>query len=122
MRRLAIPVLSARTVGLFRVVFGLALFAVIWNDPPRAQPLELHRNYSWLADWGWVHDIASSAAACRVLHLVTLALGALFVVGLWTRHVYVALVLGILASRLVDLQQSGTHDWDLPLLTLFVLT
>jgi hypothetical protein len=117
-----IPVLSARTVGIFRVVFGASMFAILLGDPPVAQPIELHRNYSWLADWGWVHALASSPAACRVLHFVTLALAAAFAVGLWTRTAFVGLFAGILVGRLVTLQHSGTHNWDLPLLTLAVLT
>ena len=121
-QRLAIPTLSARTMGVFRVLFGLGLFYVVLADPPRAQPLELHRNYSWLADWPLVHAVAASATACRVLYITTLGLAALFTVGLWTRPAYVALVFGILASRLVQLHYSGTHDWDLPLLTFFTLT
>lgn len=121
-RWLPIPALTARTMGQFRVVFGLALFYVVFIDPPRAQPLELHRNYSWLADWSLVHAVAASATACLVLHVITLVLAGLFIAGLWTRPAYAALVLGIFASRLVQLHRSGTHDWDLPLLTLFALT
>ena len=73
-RWLPIPTLTARSLGKFRVVFGLALFYVVFTDPPSAQPLELHRNYSWLADWSLVHAVAASATACRVLHGITLAL------------------------------------------------
>ena len=121
-RWLPIPTLTARTLGQFRVVFGLALFYVVFTDPPSAQPLELHRNYSWLADWSLVHAVAASATACRVLHGITLALAGLFIVGLWTRPAYVALVVSIFASRLVQLHSRGTHDWDLLMLTLFALT
>ena len=45
-RWLPIPTLTARSLGKFRVVFGLALFYVVFTDPPSAQPLEMHRNYS----------------------------------------------------------------------------
>ena len=119
---LAVPVLSASTMGRFRALFGVLLFIAVMNDPPHAQPGELHRNYSWLADWSWVHLVASSAEACRVLHAISLALIVLFTVGLWTRAAYVGLIVGVFASRLVRLQSSGTHDWDLPLLTLLALT
>ena len=70
-RWLPIPTLTARTLGQFRVVFGLALFYVVFTDPPSAQSLEMHRNYSWLADWSLVHAVAASATACRVLHGIT---------------------------------------------------
>ena len=102
-RWLPIPTLTAHSLGHFRVVFGLALFYVVFTDPPNAQPLELHRNYSWLADWSLVHAVAASATACRVLHGITLALAGLFIVrGLWTRPAYVALVVSIFAVGLVD--------------------
>ena len=121
-RWLPIPTLTARSLGKFRVVFGLALFYVVFADPPSAQPLELHRNYGWLADWSLVHAVAASATACRMLHGITLALAGLFIVGLWTRPAYVALVVGIFVSQLVELHSGETHDWDLLLLTLFALT
>ena len=121
-RWLPIPTLTARSLGKFRVVFGLGLFYIVFTDPPSAQPLELHRNYSWLADWSLVHTVAASATACRVLHGITLALAGLFIVGLWTRPAYVALVVSIFASRLIELHSSGTHNWDLLMLTLFALT
>ena len=73
----------------------------------------MHRNYSWLADWSLVHAVAAIATACRVLHGITLALAGLFIIGLWTRPAYVALVVGVFASRLVQLHSSGTHAWDL---------
>jgi hypothetical protein len=119
---LSIPVLSARSVGIFRVVFGLALLTVLWTNPPVAHPVELHRNYSWLADWHWVHALGASATACRVLHLVTVVLAGLFIVGLFTRPMYAALVAAVFINRLIDLQERGTHDWDLPMLTLIALT
>ena len=121
-RWLPIPTLTARSLGKFRVVFGLGLFYVVFTDPPSASPLELHRNYSWLADWSLVHAVAASATACRVLHGITLALVGLFIVGLWTRPAFVALVVSIFASQLIELHSSGTHDWDLLMLTLFALT
>lgn len=121
-RWLPIPTLTARTMGQFRVVFGLALFYVVLVEPPRAHALEMHRNYSWLADWWPVHAVAASATACQVLHVITLVLAGLFTVGLWTRPAYVTLVFGIFLSRLVQLHSSGTHDWDLPLLAFFAMT
>ena len=121
-RWLPIPTLTARTLGQFRVVFGLVLLLNVFRDPPPYNPLDLHRNLSWLADWSLVHAVAASATACLVLHSITLALAGLFIVGLWTRPAYVALVAGVFASRLVDLQSYGTHPWSLPLLTLFALT
>ena len=121
-RWLPIPTLTARSLGKFRVVFGLALFYVVFSDPSRAQPLEMHRNYGWLADWSLVHAVAASVTACRVLHGITLALAGLFIVGLWTRPTYVALVVGIFVSQLVELHSAETHDWELLLLTLFALT
>jgi hypothetical protein len=126
MRRLSaaslpVPILSAQAMGVFRVCFGALMLAAASADPPVAQPIDLHRNYSWLADWEWVHALASSAAGCRALHLWTLACGALFVLGLWTRIAYACFVACIFAARLVQLQQSGTHDWDLAVLTLMAL-
>ena len=121
-RWLPIPTLTARSLGKFRVVFGLALFYVVFSDPSRAQPLEMHRNYGWLADWSLVHAVAASVTTCRVLHGITLALAGLFIVGLWTRPAYVALVVGIFVSQLVELHSAETHDWELLLLTLFALT
>ena len=120
-RWLPIPTLTARTLGQFRVVFGLVLLLNVFRDPPPYNPLDLHRNLSWLADWSLVHAVAASTTACLVLYSITLALAGLFIVGLWTRPVYVALVVGVFASRLVDLQSYGTHPWSLPLLTLFAL-
>jgi len=118
----AVPPLTARTLGQFRVVFGLVLFCVVLSDPPPVLPLELHTNVNWLSDWAPVHALAASATACRSLHVTTLVLGGLFVLGLWTRPAYVALVVGIFISRLVELQGRGMHDWDLAMPTLFVLT
>ncbi len=118
----AVPTLTARTLGQFRVVFGLALFAVVLGDPPPVLPLELHTSLNWLSDWSPVHALAASATACRVLHVTTLVLAGLFIIGRWTRPAYVALVVGIFASRLVELQGRGMHDWDLAMPTLFVLT
>jgi hypothetical protein len=120
--RLAVPMLSARTMGQFRVAFGTLLFYVVLTDPPRATPLVLQHSYSWLADWPWVHTLASSAAACQAVHVATLAAIACFAVGLIARAACVAVAAGLFVTRLVDLQSNGTHDWDLPLLTLAVLT
>ena len=118
----AVPTLTARTLGQFRVVFGLALFCVVLRDPPPVRALELHSTLSWLADWSLVHAVAASATACWVLHVTTLVLAGLFIIGRWTRPAYVALVVGIFASRLVELQGRGMHDWDLAMPTLFALT
>ncbi len=107
-------------MGKFRVLLGALLFFVL-DLPPLAQPVELHRNYSWLADWDLVHRVASSQLACDVLSQLTFALCALFTVGLWTKQVYVLLVGSVIFCRLVDLQRIGTHDWDLPILTLLAL-
>ena len=117
----AVPTLTARTLGQFRVAFGLALFCVVLGDPPPALPLDLHTSLSVLADWPPVHAVAASETACRVLHVTTLVLAGLFIIGYWTRSAYVALVMGIFASRLVELQGRGMHDWDLAMPTLFVL-
>ncbi len=118
---LPIPELSADTMGRFRVVFGLVVMLALVSDPPRMQPAEMHRNYSWLADWPWVHAIASSADACRTLHVSTLAFAGLFIVGLQTRVAYAGLVTGALIGRLVQLQRRGTHDWDVLMITLLAL-
>ena len=118
----AVPSLTARTLGQFRVVFGLVLLYVVFNDPPFARPLDAHRPLSWLADWSPVHAVAASATACLVLQAITLVMAVLFIVGRWTRPAYVVLVVGIFVSRLVELQGAGMHDWDLAMPTLFALT
>ena len=119
---LPVPSLSARAMGQFRLVFALLLFYVVAIDPPRATPLALQRSYSWLADWSWVHSLASNAAACQGVHAATLLAIACFAIGLQTRAAYIVAVAGLFISRLIDLHSNGTHDWDLPLLTLAVLT
>ena len=118
---LAIPALSARALGQFRVVFGLLLFYAVLRDAPETAALTLHRNYSWLADFPLVHAVAASPDACRILHVASLGVIALFIVGFWTRLAYAGVVALLLFSRLVDLQSNGTHDWVLTGTTLLAL-
>jgi hypothetical protein len=118
---LTLPSLSASGLGRFRIYVGLALLWLLAWETPSAVPLELHRNYSPLADNALVHFLAATPPAWRAAQVAGVLAAICFIVGWWTRTAYSVLVGALLLTRLALLQSSGTHDWDCPMAILIAL-
>jgi hypothetical protein len=126
LQRLAsvVPPLSASQLGLFRIVFGTALLTVFFDeavfliDP---LPRDLHRDYSPLADIGWVHWLAASETALTTGAIAVYLALAAFIVGLYTRLAFFIVSIGFFCHAIVVLQSSGVHNLGVLTVTLLGL-
>jgi hypothetical protein len=121
-----IPPLTATQLGVFRVVFALALFAVFLREAggtawPEAFPRELHRAYSPIAAMEWAHWLAASEFARRLLWATTLLALGCFAVGLATRVAYGVVATSFFVHTVMILEHSGVHNLSVPTVTLLCL-
>lgn len=118
-----IPIVTASEIGFFRVVFGILLWhafrsLALSSDP---FPRELHLTRSWLADWEWVHWLASHPETVARLEALTLATMSLFIIGLWARLMFWLLAAELMVWTLVRLQHTGTHPWAVAFIAVICL-
>ena len=120
----AIPRLSASTVGAVRIAFAASLvWALLYTGPVEPGfPLALHRDAGPLANWSWLHALAAHDRATIWIHGALIGAVAVFGAGMCSRVAVVAVAALTLLQTLVLLQRQSTHDWGLPLVTLFLLT
>jgi hypothetical protein len=85
-------------------------------------PLAWHRDAGPLANWSWLHALAAHDRATIWIHGALIGAVAAFGAGLGSRVAVVAVASLTLLQTLVLLQRQSTHDWGLPLVTLFLLT
>jgi len=117
----AVPRLSASHLAIFRAILGFALLLILIDDPIRAVPRDLQHAYSPLADIGWIHAVGASATATAALQLLACGAAIAFALGIRARLSYVILVAVLLLHAILLLLRRGTHDWDLPIVTLLGL-
>lgn len=121
--RTRIPRVTASELGFYRVVFGL-IFLFTFNSlrlPPDSWPQEFHLRNSWLADWAWLHSLATQPFKVEQLQQwITWAL-VLFTIGLLTRPAYWCMAAGLVVWTLVRLQRTGAHPWAVALVTIVCL-
>ena len=120
----AIPRLSASTVGVVRMALATGLvWALMYTGPVEPGfPLALQRDAGPLANWSWLHALAAHDRATLWIHGALIGAVAVFGAGLFSRAAVVAVAALTLLQTLVLLQRQSTHDWGLPLATLFLLT
>ena len=120
----AIPRLSASTVGVVRIALAAGLvWALMYTGPVEPGfPLALQRDAGPLANWPWLHALAAHDRATIWIHGALIGAVAVFGAGLFSRVSIVAVAALTLLQTLVLLQRQSTHDWGLPLATLFLLT
>lgn len=120
-----VPVLSPEAMGLFRIVFGLALFVGMAHHlqlpdapPPGGSPGEAEL---WEA-WGWVDWLGDHWGWRDGIQTLTLVAIVCFTIGLLPRAAYVLVVVGFVV-RLLVAQEYGavSHQWVLYPLALLPL-
>jgi predicted DCC family thiol-disulfide oxidoreductase YuxK len=118
-----IPDVSAEAAGVFRLGFGLLLCLTVLDLrlDPNPFPVALHRSGGPLADWMWVHGLASRPTLVAWLEIGTMAVLVAFALGLWTRAAHVLAALGLAVWTLVRLTHTGTHPWAVALVAIFAL-
>ena len=115
--------INARELGFIRVVFAILLgitFPTL-NLPVGHFPRELHTNHAPLADWEWVHWLASQPNLAPQLETWIFWSIVVFGLGMFTRFMYPLLVLELTVWTLVRLQHTGTHLWLVALITMWGL-
>lgn len=118
-----VPSLSPLGLGAFRCALGVALALALSSvRPPAALPDELQRSASWFATLPWIRELASTPGASDVLRHGALAALACFAAGLFARQALVVAAVFLSGFVGVLLTARGTHDWNLPLLTMWLLT
>lgn len=119
-----IPRLSPSAVGIVRIAFAAGLvWALLYTGPVEPGfPLAWHRDAGPLANWSWLHALAAHDRATIWIHGALIGAVAAFGAGLCSRVAVVAVASLTLLQTLVLLQRQSTHDWGLPLVTLFLLT
>ena len=111
--------INAGELGFFRVVFATLLWLTFSSLrlPPDPFPREFHIGRSGLANWEWVHWLASQPLAVARLEELIFGTIVLFGLGLATRVVYPLLVAQLTVWTLVVLQHTGVHPWGVALVT-----
>lgn len=118
-----VPPLSPLGLGAFRCALGVALmWALSSVRPPTALAVELQRSASWFATQPWIRELASTPGASDWLRHGALAALACFAAGLFARQALVVAAVFLTGFVGVLLTAQGTHDWDVPLVTLWLLT
>jgi len=99
------------------------VWALMYTGPVEPGfPLALQRDAGPLANWSWLHTLAAHDRATIWIHGALIGAVAVFGAGLFSRAAVVAVAALTLLQTLVLLQRQSTHDWGLPLATLFLLT
>ena len=101
---------------------GSCLGADVHRPGRTGVPIGLHRDAGPLANWSWLHALAAHDRATIWIHGALIGAVAAFGAGLFSRVAVVAVAALTLLQTLVLLQRQSTHDWGLPLVTLFLLT
>ncbi|MGE3274353.1 MAG: hypothetical protein AB7O67_04520 [Vicinamibacterales bacterium] len=118
-----IPPVTATELGLFRVLFAAGLWFTVreLRLPQVPFPREMHLEVHPLAQFDWVHALASRPDLVGLLETTALVLIAVFAIGIATRLTFGALVLLLTAWTLVRLTQTGTHNWAALLVALWAM-
>ena len=111
--------ITARELGFFRVVFAALLWTVFsrLRLPLEPFPRTLHINRSPLADWEWVHWLATQPSVVAQLEHIILGSIVVFGFGLLTRAVYPLLVLQLTVWTLIRIQHADSHVWAVAVVT-----
>lgn len=118
-----VPRLSPAGLAAFRVVYGLALVAALASvRAPDVVPLDAQRSASWFASLPAIRELAATPGAAAWLRQGALAALACVVAGVFARQALIvaALLLSLFVGVLLTVQ--ATHDWDVPLVTLWMMT
>src|SRR5262245_52730662 len=123
LRPFGIPAITPLALAIFRTLLGLGfIYILLVYQPIEANELDIRRPYSPLADVDWVYALAINHTATLVLQIVACIAAVLFTVGIFARTAYVVVVSLFLVNVLMILARSAGHDWDLPIVTLLVMT
>jgi len=116
-----IPAVSATELGVYRLLFGLALIWTIYDMrlPTQAFPHEFHLRSHVPESWTWIHDLAAQPERVVGLEYIAITLAALFAIGLATRLSYTALVLVLTVWTFVRLTHTAVHNWSAMFVTLW---
>lgn len=115
--------ITARELGFFRVWFAVMLWVTFWalRLPHRPFPREFHLDRALLANWEWVHWMASQPSVVLYLEQGILISIVVFGFGLWTRATYPFLALQLTVWTLIRLQHTSVHPWGVALVTVLAL-
>ncbi len=118
-----IPAVSPLAAGLLRPVLAAALFLVVWSalEPSALRAVEAPREVLNAANAGWVRALARDSAWLAVYWSAALAALVAFGIGVATRASYVAFVACFTLLVLAKLVHQSTHDFGVPLVTLWLL-
>ena len=112
-----IPDLSATAMGLFRIVFGLALFRALdtYLELPDGPAVGGPDRESGLWEtWGWVEGLAANPGLRDTIYTATMVAVVLFTVGLFARAAFVAAAIGIIVHlNVAEEYLVGSHQWVL---------
>ena len=115
-----IPKISGRTLGFVRITYAAYLVYAVSQDLTGSWstfPIELHRTSSPIADWVWVHWLATEPVRWLTLDGSIIVLALLFLGGIGGRKTYALLTAGLTCHVLVQLIGGSSHSWGLPLVT-----
>jgi hypothetical protein len=118
-----IPPVSATELGVYRLLFGLGLAYVVHDLrlPQEPFPLELHLRVHPIADYEWVHTLATRPDLVGQLEWVIIGLSLAFAIGFFSRTTFALLVAAVTAWTLVRLTRTGTHNWSAMFVTLWAM-
>ncbi|HXG90395.1 MAG TPA: hypothetical protein VNJ02_18875 [Vicinamibacterales bacterium] len=121
--RSRIPPVSATELGVFRVLFGSGVGWILYDMRLPAQPFppELHLRSQRLAEWEWVHALATRTEQVALLEWSMIALAGVFAVGLLSRLSFAMLVAAATVWTLVRLTHTGVHNWSALFVTLWAM-
>lgn len=112
-----IPALTTGQLGRFRLFLGVAFALTLLRLQITPRALADQRHYAAL-DLDLVHSLAASADALVVVKVVAITAALLFAIGAAPRLSLAFYAAGFLTLTLVVLEDRGTHDLGLPLITL----
>jgi hypothetical protein len=121
LRVFGIPRISARALGVFRLLLGASLFLIVLTHPIRSVPLDQQRVYSPLAGAEWVRNLAANPAGTSIVHVLACVSAIVFAAGIFSRIAFAVLVAALFVRTLLILLQAGAHDWGTPIVTLLAL-
>ena len=121
-----LPSLSLEATELMRLTVGVVLAMAVWMtsfSPDLVVPVNVHRTTDWLANWELIGVLASSPNAIHTLQIAATVGFVLFATGFFLpRQVLVCTAVMLTMLVLAKLRHGSSHDWGLPLLTVWVLT
>ena len=116
-----VPPITARALGAFRAVLGIALFLIVVAHPIRVVPVDQQHVYSPLSAAAWVRALAASDAGVSAIQIAAGVSALSFAAGIVPRVAYAVLVGALFLRTLFILLQAGAHDWGTPIVTLLAL-